>query len=366
MKKPQIAAYYFPNFHQDKRNAAIHGAGWTEWELVRQARPRFPNHNQPLVPLWGYEDESDPNVMRRKIKTAHQFGIDAFIFDWYYYEDGMFLEEALEKGFMPASLGTDFKFALMWANHNWCNIHPWTPGTPKSILYPGQLTDQTFDKMCDYIIRHYFKHPNYWKINGCPYFSIYLTDTSILQRLELLRHKVRVAGFPDVHLNMIFQEEAILPGENGMKNKEKLIQSGTFNSLTSYVWVHHCIFPHFPVSSYKEMMDEYFKFYKENKARYQLPYYPNVTMGWDSSPRTDQSSAFKEYGYPYTSIMPSTPELFHEAMNTALAENSDIITINAWNEWTEGSYLEPDTIHKTAFLEALRKSLPADKTNIHQ
>ena len=31
-----------------------------------------------------------------------------------------------------------------------------------------------------------------------------------------------------------------------------------------------------------------------------------------------------------------------------------ILTINAWNEWTEGSYLLPDTVNGTAHLEAIQ------------
>ena len=102
MNKTQIAAFYFPNYHIDPRNEAVHGSGWTEWELMKIARPRFPGHQQPKVPLWGYEDEADPAVMSRKIDAAADSGISTFLFDWYYYNDGPFLEQALREGFQKA------------------------------------------------------------------------------------------------------------------------------------------------------------------------------------------------------------------------------------------------------------------------
>jgi len=90
-----IAAYYFPNYHPDARNAKQHGEGWTEWELVKQAKPRFNGHHQPNIPLWGYTDESNPADMARKIAAAADHGIDAFIFDWYWFDDGPFLQRGL-------------------------------------------------------------------------------------------------------------------------------------------------------------------------------------------------------------------------------------------------------------------------------
>ena len=108
-----IAAYYFPNYHPtDDRNNSFHGPGWSEWELVRNATPRFPGHQQPKVPAWGYTDESDPKEMARKIKAAADHGIDAFIFDWYYYDDGPFLENALETGFFGAPNSHRLRFAI--------------------------------------------------------------------------------------------------------------------------------------------------------------------------------------------------------------------------------------------------------------
>ncbi|HSW46901.1 MAG TPA: glycoside hydrolase family 99-like domain-containing protein [Phycisphaerae bacterium] len=106
-----LACYYFPNYHVDPRNEAWHGKGWTEWELVKQAGPRFEGHQQPKVPAWGYTDEADPKQMAQKIDAAANAGIDVFIFDWYYYNDGLFLERGLERGFMPAANASRMKFA---------------------------------------------------------------------------------------------------------------------------------------------------------------------------------------------------------------------------------------------------------------
>ena len=58
-KRPDVGCYYFPNYHRSEpRNAAVHGEGWCEWELVKAMTPRFPGHRQPKVPVLGYTDEA--------------------------------------------------------------------------------------------------------------------------------------------------------------------------------------------------------------------------------------------------------------------------------------------------------------------
>src|SRR5208337_2714619 len=94
---------------------------------------------------------------------------------------------------------------------------------------------------------------------------------------------------------------------------------------------------------------------------YGIPYFPNVSLGWDSSPRANQADEFGNFGYPFTNtISGNTPERFREALEIAhgrlLAQKSGprILTVNSWNEWTEGSYIEPDAAHGLNYLEAIR------------
>jgi len=368
MSKITIACYYFPNYHpNDARNHKLKRNGWSEWELVKSSKPRFENHNQPNIPLWGYTDESSPEIMAKKIGAAADYGIDTFIFDWYYYNDGPFLERALNEGFLKAPNNSRIKFALMWANHDWVDIHPHRKNTPIKVLYPGIVTKKTFETICDTVIEKYFKHPSYWKINGCPYFSIYElnklmesfgTIQNAAKMLNLFREKVKKAGFPDLHLNAIVWGNTILPGKKLPVNPANVVKVLGFNSVTSYVWIHHVKLPEMQ-TDYLYVQKKYFEYWSRAIKMFDVPYFPNVTMGWDSSPRAFQGDEYDNSRYPFmNTISGNTPEQFCNALlavKNKLTGNEKILTINCWNEWTEGSYLEPDTINKTGYLEAVKK-----------
>lgn len=368
-----VAVYYFPNYHPDAQNEKWHGPGWTEWNLVRTATPRFEGHQQPKVPAWGYEDESDPVVMAKKIDAAADHGVDAFIFDWYWYENGPYLQNGLEKGFLPAANADRLKFGLMWANHNWLEIHPATRFQPYPARTKGAVSPEIFRAATDHIIKTYFSHPSYWRVNGGLYFSIYELATLVqglggldAARAELdgFRARTRDAGLGEIHLNAVVWGQQILPGEKKITNVNELLAALGFDSITSYTWVHHQPLNEFPRTSYAAVRDRSVQDAQRFLGEYKLPYYPNVSMGWDSSPRTVQSDVFENAGYPYTPILEgNTPEAFRGALEKfkavldASPVRPKILTINAWNEWTEGSYLEPDTVSGMQYLEGVRDVL---------
>ena len=369
--KITVAAYYFANYHtDDPRNIVTKGKGWSEWELVKAAKPRFPGHAQPKVPAWGYTDEKDPEVMARKIDAAAVNGIDCFIFDWYMYEDGPFLNRCLDEGFLKAKNCSRLKFGLMWANHDWIDIHPYTRGAEQKLLYPGKVTPQRFDEICDFVVKEYFTKSNYWLIDGKAYFSVYDLKKFVESfgsieatraAMNRMREKAIAEGLKGVHWNVVAWGNPILPLENAPSGFSELIRLLGFDSATSYVWIHHVSLPD-TQTDYNFVRDAYLSHWEKVKTEYGVPYFPNVTMGWDPTPRCDLKSEWAPVGYPFmNTIGNNTPENFEKALlkiKDKLLTDPDgprIMNINCWNEWTEGSYLEPDTRNRMAFLGAIKK-----------
>lgn len=378
MPSLEIAAYYFPQWHTDPRNALWHGKGWTEWEILQAAQPRFEGHRQPIVPAWGYFDEADPVWAAREIDLAADHGITCFLYDWYWYEDTPFLQRALDEGFLAAFNNTRLKFALMWANHDWMNLYPAPPAGPPQRLMPGAVSVDSFSRMTEHIVEHYFSRSNYLKRDGAPYFSIY--DLGQLmeglggweatkQALTVFRQKAKAAGFPDVHLNAMASDVARTVGSSeGRYDIPQMVRELGLSSVTSYCWLHHhnVDADGFPVSRYEGSAEANYVTWENCHRTFSVPYFPNVSMGWDSSPRTVQNELYKPHGYPWTAVWTNNhPAAFQEALErakayTARAEaahrlgGQGMITINAWNEWTEGSYLLPDTVNGNAYLEAIR------------
>jgi len=378
-----LATYYFPFSHVDPLNERFHGKGWTEWELMRLAQPRFPGHRQPRLPLWGFEDDSDPEVMARKVKAASAHGLDAFVFDWYWFEGGPFLSRALDEGFL--GLGDiDFRFALMWANHDWSPMHPVPYHQAKTgnveRLFRGSVTDAEFEALCRHTIEQYFTRANYWKIDGKPYFSIY-NLAALLQsfgsvertrgKLEQFRSLAEEAGLAGLHLNAIEIFTPNIPHEEAVHEWPELIHALGFDSVTSYSWAH---FPEHLLEnggrdrhvtySYEGMDKPLESLWASQAEKYAVPFFPHVTVGWDSSPRTVQSDMWENLGGgPFSFIWnDASPEAFERYLKLACEHacgdssgQEQAVFINAWNEWPESSYLEPDRVHEYAYLEAVHR-----------
>jgi hypothetical protein len=328
----EVAAYYFPNYHVDPFNEKTHGKGWTEWELVKSAKPRFKDHQQPKKPKWGYFDESDSKVAAKEIDLAVQHGIDVCIYDWYWYQaikGKKFLHGGLEDSFLKAVNNTKMKFALMWANHDWMNIEPTSYTNVQEKLADGELTEEAFERMTDYIINTYFKKPNYWTIDGKPYFSAFDAVNFITglggienakQALKKFEQKTIKAGFKGLHVNFIDQNvtNALMKSNNA--SRKDVITQLRISSLTSYNFLHAYDLSKapFPKADYLKAVEANIIHWSEiTREIAPLTYFPNVTMGWDVTPRLIQTDKFDSFrGYPWTPVFSgdNTPAAFEKAL----------------------------------------------------
>lgn len=284
---------------------------------------------------------------------------------------GPFLNRCLDEGFLGAPNADSLKFALMWACHDWSDRFPATPGKDGELLYPAPVDSAGFEKVGDVLIRDYFTRPNYWKIDGKPYFSIYNVPgfvqgfgsvAAARRAMERLDAKAVQAGLPGVHWNLVAFGTPVLPGEQAPTNQADLLHGMGATSATSYVWVQHATLPD-RETDYNLLRDQYMAHWDTVKTQYGVPYFPNITVGWDASPRTNQAEPWRGgLDYPYMNIVVNnTPENFKKVLEMTkerlLADPNGprALTINCWNEWTEGSYLEPDTLYGMAYLDALKE-----------
>jgi hypothetical protein len=367
-KEPEyyVAAYVWPSCHDESvsRNA-LWDEGIGEWEIIRKGTPRFEGHYQPKAPLWGYEMDDDPKVVEKWIDIATGHGVNVFIYDWYWYDEGPYLENALNNGFLKAANNNKMQFYIMWANHdlakNYCN--PYRYGDDNSLLWDAAVDWKNFKIITDRIINQYFKQPNYFKIDGKPVFSIFNIEELLesfgdsvdetRKALDYLREETKKAGFPDLHLQTTFGWGSFLSDE-AAKNLNKRINALGFNSVTLY-----------NMGGFNQDYVVYgtngVKIWGQWDSALDVPFFPCVSTGWDDTPR------FPDKGKKGIVHINNSPESFAALLFKAKEyadnhpEQPKLLVINAWNEWVEGSYLLPDIKYGFGYLEAVKKIIMNQK-----
>ena len=355
--KYDVAAYVWPAYQPEPRWAelGIFGEGIGEWQNVKEAVPKWPGHRQPLVPAWGYGNEADPKVVERKIEAAVSHGVNVFIYDWYWYGGRPFLEDALDKGFLGAANSGRMRFFIMWANHNvtrlWDNkVADKRRGGP---VWLGGVDADEFRKISRRWIEMYFSRPNYYRIGGRPVLMIYEVGTFIkgiggadraAEALAAFRRDCEGAGLGGVHL---------MACDYGL-TRETVAALG-IDSATIYNFVHWASPKGNP--DYAEWTKIGAERFDAAKGELGLKaYFAHASVGWDTNPRFPAGSV-------QPTVLDSTPAKFEASLRRAKAwcdANTAegyprLITVNSWNEWTEGSYLEPDSVFGNGYLEAVRR-----------
>ncbi|MDR3709033.1 MAG: glycoside hydrolase family 99-like domain-containing protein [Capsulimonadaceae bacterium] len=356
-----IAAYFWPAYHDEPRWRPFFTGTKGEWAIIEDAVAKFPGHYQPRIPLWGFESDSDPRAMERKIDAAASHGVNVFIFDWYWYDNAPFLEDSINEGYLKAANNDRVKFFIMWANHDAGTAWDVRRSHDPRVIWPGAVDRPVFDTIARRLTDRYLGHPSYYKIDGCPVVSIYDLNTLVAglggvdaarAALDSFRSLAVRAGFPDLHLQAI-QWSSIpfflkdVTGDSP-PTQDDVIEKLGFDSVTSYQWIHTAGADRTYEAWGNEVMAQWDDW---RTRRFKIPYFPHVSVGWDSNPRTVA---------PRPIVTDGSPALFEgflrRTRDYVLRNNLSprLITINSWNEWSEGSYIEPDERFGMGYLEAVK------------
>lgn len=317
--KYDLGAFYFPGWNAIAR--------WT------------PIQKYPIrKPFLGWYDEANPECVDWQIKWAVEHGIRFFMVDWYWDREKRQLDHWIHKGFMNAKYREYMKWCVMWANHN-----------PK-----GSHSAEDWQKVTQYWIDNYFGMKEYYRVGDRPVVVIW-APTNIQNDVG--------AGAETAKLFAMSQEMAKKAGYKGIYfvsmgyNKPAALcaqwKSEGYEATTSY----H-LFPYvqkkiqtpgrFPFSDVVRFSTEIWE--KENKQSGGLDYWPIVETGWSNEPWAGEAKA--------TVIHDRTPAEFEKhcrlAREFADKHNKKIIAIGPWNEWGEGSYIEPCDEFGFGQLDALR------------
>ena len=357
-----VAAYYWPSCHFDERWATFFPDGSQgEWESIRNCKPKWEGHYQPRVPAWGYLMDNDPAAMEKKIDAATSHGVNVMLFDWYWFENKPFLESALNDGFLKAKNVDKMKFYLMWANHDAKTSWDIRRSHERVTIWPGSVDLPTFKTIVARVTKQYFSHSSYYKIDGKPVFSIYDMHNLIkglggvkqtVEALDYFRSEVKKAGFPGLHIQMIYWGRVPKIDDSGFASKKgtaaNTIKTFKIDSVTNYQFVHLAR----PEADYVKWADKAVSNWPEWSKQFDVPYFPHVSIGWDNNARF-----VRKMGAVTDNVNPETFKKYlvkAKAYADAHPDQPKLITINAWNEWVEGSYLEPDERFGMGYLEAVR------------
>ncbi len=373
-RKAKLIAMYFTQLHAIPENDEWWGEGFTDWVNVRKARPHFEGHNQPRVPLNNnYYDQSQLETLRWQIDLAKENGVYGFCHYHYWFDGKQLLETPTN--LMLQNKDLDLPFCLSWANETWSRR--WDASDYHVLIKQTHPPDKWRWKLhFDYLIQAW-TDDRAIKVDGKPVFVIYRPQhiSDIDGMLDYWRELAHGAGLKGLYF--IVQKNWEFPHRDFLKGIDAIFQFQPFEAMYS---------PFYEKSPYKHRMlsslvhqlpesvqgllravyaklnqkmefwdyDAVWSHITQIHNDPELTTYPGAFVDWDNTAR---------YGKRARLFKDANPERFeywfNKLVNTMDERNlpENFIFLNAWNEWAEGAYLEPDEKHGHNYLSAIRRQL---------
>lgn len=362
----KVLAIYLPQFHVIPENDDWWGKGFTEWTNVRRGKPFYPGHYQPREPLYdNYYDLSDLSVLEKHTRMARKANISGFCFYHYYFCGKKLLEKPIEN--YRDHSKEKYPYCLIWANQSWTRT--WYRAATNNAVMMQQTYggEKEWEKHFYYLLE-FFKDDRYIKIDNKPLYIIYIPQ-DISYRRQMFSFWDRLAkenGFCGIYLVAMntsyggdkkgefydafldFEPLSLFRNDCSWRKyvdewklkmmlKSKWKKSSLYNRLWSrdvYTYSYLCKII-------------------EKKAKKNVPdTFSGIFAGWDNTSRKDEEGII---------VRGSTPLKFQrhiiKMLKIAEKNKKEYIFLNAWNEWSEGAYVEPDKHYGYAYLNAIKKAV---------
>lgn len=368
---PKLIAFYFPQFHAIPENDEWWGKGFTDWDLVKKAKSLYAGHVQPRVPSDGvYYNPCEYETLRKQINLAKEYGVSGFMLYHYWFDGKLLLEKPLETYLNNKDL--DMPFCICWANESWGR--GWV-GHPEELLMEQTHTPDKniWSRHYEYL-RPFFMDERAIKIDGKVVVVIYqpMLINKAKEMFDFWRDKAKedgielyIIGIKNHNKN---SKDTYIPYDGILKFQPR--EAYTSPEMSEENWLNRFDFlRHMPefvlnrlrklymkVNSYsvynsEKVWDIILKYaYKKEFDRDDLDVFESGFFEWDNSSRYGRSARI------FT--RPSDEKLVDymtSLKNKAEEASSPYVFFNAWNEWSESAYLEPDKEYGYRSLEIIKK-----------
>jgi hypothetical protein len=344
----RLIAFYLPQFHPIPENDKWWGPGFTEWTNVTRGRPLYKEHYQPRRPgELGYYDLRVKDVRHRQIELARKYGIHGFCYYYYWFSGRRLLERPLE--LMLADSEIDFPFCVCWANENWSRR--WD-GSEHDILIEQEYAREDPARLIRELLP-VLRDPRYITVNGAPILLVYRPDIipDLRDVLNTWRCTAEELGVPQLHLCGVqsfgyrngfedgFDAMVEFPPHNIEVDEGTAKTAGVVSGFKGKIY------------SYADVV----RYSVRLGSGVRLPVYRGLMTGWDNTARRGLN------GHVFHGASPDRYEVWLRRLVDYTRKHhigdQRLIFINAWNEWAEGAYLEPDEKYKHRFLEATARAV---------
>jgi hypothetical protein len=341
--KARVGAYYFDGWSGVLTNRHFNGL------------PLGPYKDRQ--PFSGWQDSS-PCAVEQQLAAAHNFGIDFFVFDWYFNaqvnDPGENLNSALQITHALADRH-GMQYAILYVDGAPFDVSPsnWTSAVNEWVGY-----------MAD---------PAYLRVNGMPAFfiinvgemrQIFGSAAAVNTALGQLRAATQAQGLPGVYIVGGFGVPDGTMGQASLSSGFSIAQSDGYDAIAFYGYP----FAPPPVNGplpFSTLSSAGHWTWDQAMLSSPLRFIPTAMSGWDPRPwnetepntgdlmwynRTPQDVAtFVSDAIAWAN---SNPQFRPEPSPTP-----PLVLIEAWNEFGEGSHIIPTAGEGTSYGDALAAML---------